>query len=107
MLDSWLLLADLNMESQFEPLNDQNHVFCILDPEAKLPAAGDKTYTTHDFLQTITSFLKSSVFGSSFDFWTKTGVRCSLLKIGASKWVAGKIRVKITLEFVPDEPNNS
>ncbi|MEG4032118.1 MULTISPECIES: KGK domain-containing protein [unclassified Microcoleus] len=91
------------MKSQFEPLDSENYVFCVLDPEATLHARSDKTYTTHDFLNTISSFLKNHVFASGFDCWTKTGVQCSLLKIGANGWVTGKIWVKIILEFAPDE----
>ncbi|MCC3409908.1 MAG: hypothetical protein JGK17_31100 [Microcoleus sp. PH2017_10_PVI_O_A] len=91
------------MEPQFDPLNEQNHVFCVLEPEAKLYSCSDSTYTTQTFLGIVTTFLKSNVFGSGFDFWTKTGVRCSLLKVGASGWVTGKIRVSIKLEFAPDK----
>lgn len=95
------------MEPQFEPLGNQNHVFCLSDSESKLYASSDKTYTTHNFLEIVANFLRDSVFGSSFDFWTKTGVSCNLLKIGATGWVTGKIRVKIILEFAPDEVENA
>ena len=95
------------MEPQFEPLDSENHVFCVLEPEATLRDRSDKTYTTHDFLETISSFLKNYVFASGFDFWTKTGVRCNLLKVGSNGWVKGKVRIKITLEFAPDESSDS
>jgi len=95
------------MEPQFEPLDNENHVFCVLDPQATLHVRSDKTYTTHDFLETISSFLKNNVFASGFDFWTKTGVQCNLLKVGSSGWVKGKVRVKIILEFAPDEPDDN
>jgi KGK domain len=91
------------MEPQFEPLNDQNHVFSILEPEVSLHSRSDKTYTTHDFLGIVATVLKNNLFGASFDLWTKTGVRCNLLKISSNGWTTGKIRVKITLEFAPDE----
>jgi len=64
-------------------------------------------YTTHNFLEIVANFLKDSVFGSSFDLWTKTGVSCNLLEIGATGWVADKIWVKITPEFAPDEVDNA
>lgn len=91
------------MEPQYQQLNEQNHVFCVTDPEATLHARTDKTYTTHDFMEAVAGFLRSYLFGNSFDLWTKTGVRCNLLKVGSTSWAAGKIRLKITLEFVPDE----
>ncbi len=31
------------------------------------------------------------------------GVNCEILKVGAQSWQKGKIRLKVTLEFVPDE----
>jgi KGK domain len=91
------------MEPQFEPLNDQNHVFSILESEASLHSRSDKTYTTHDFLGIVAAILKNNLFGASFDLWTKTGIRCNLLKIGSDGWITGKIRIKITLEFAPEE----
>ncbi|WP_293355916.1 KGK domain-containing protein [Microcoleus sp. CAWBG51] len=78
----------------------------MTDPEATLHARSDKTYTTHDFMEVIAGFLRSYLFGNSFDLWTKTGARCNLLKVGSSGWAQGKIRVRIILEFAPDEPND-
>lgn len=94
------------MEPQYQPLSEENHVICVTDSEATLHARSDKTYTTHDLLETIAGFLKSYLFGNSFDLWTKTGVRCNLLKVGSPGWTQGKIRVRILLEFAPDEPND-
>ena len=35
--------------------------------------------------------------------WFREGIDCEILKIGASCWQKGKIRIKTTLEFIPDE----
>ncbi|BAU14717.1 hypothetical protein LEP3755_52680 [Leptolyngbya sp. NIES-3755] len=35
--------------------------------------------------------------------WFKDGVGCELLKLGDARWRSGKIRMQVTLEFVPDE----
>ncbi len=35
--------------------------------------------------------------------WLSDGVRCELLKPGG-RWQSGKIRMRICLEFCPDEP---
>lgn len=32
------------------------------------------------------------------------GINCEILKIGSNGWQKGKFRIKITLEFCPDEP---
>ena len=36
--------------------------------------------------------------------WFSQGVDCEILNMGAKGWQKGKLRVKITLEFCPDEP---
>jgi KGK domain len=32
------------------------------------------------------------------------GIHCEILRIGSKGWQKGRIRVKVTLEFIPDEP---
>ena len=65
----------------------------------------DKIHTTHDLIEMIAGFLKSYLFGNSFDLWTKNGVRCNLLKVGSPGWTQGRIRVSLVLEFAPGEPS--
>lgn len=36
--------------------------------------------------------------------WFAEGKNCEILKLGAKGWQKGKLRVKVTLEFCPDEP---
>ncbi|MEA5537289.1 KGK domain-containing protein [Crocosphaera sp. XPORK-15E] len=36
--------------------------------------------------------------------WLTNGKDCEILKVGSNGWKKGKIRLKITLEFIPDEP---
>lgn len=36
--------------------------------------------------------------------WCQQGIDCELLKPGTQGWKKGKIRIKISLEFSPDEP---
>jgi KGK domain len=35
--------------------------------------------------------------------WFDRGIDCELLKVGAKGWQKGKIRLKVSLEFIPDE----
>ncbi|MGA9380613.1 MAG: KGK domain-containing protein [Phormidium sp.] len=53
--------------------------------------------------------IKKSFVNSEFklgwsDTWYKEGVTCEILKIGAKGWQKGKIRVRVSLEFEPEEP---
>lgn len=36
--------------------------------------------------------------------WYKTGKECEILQVGSNGWKKGKIRLKVSLEFIPDEP---
>ncbi|WP_254173094.1 KGK domain-containing protein [Planktothrix pseudagardhii] len=36
--------------------------------------------------------------------WFEEGKECKILKLGAKEWQPGKVRIKVTLEFCPDEP---
>ena len=36
--------------------------------------------------------------------WFKQGKDCEILRLGAKDWEPGKVRIKFTLEFCPDEP---
>ncbi len=36
--------------------------------------------------------------------WFGEGIDCEILKIGAKGWQKGKLRIRVTVEFCPDEP---
>ena len=36
--------------------------------------------------------------------WFYEGENCEILKAGSKGWQKGKLKVKVTLEFIPDEP---
>ncbi|NDJ21039.1 KGK domain protein [Nostoc sp. B(2019)] len=36
-----------------------------------------------------------------------SGLDCEILKIGSKGWQPGKLRIKVTLEFCPDEPKTN
>ncbi len=36
--------------------------------------------------------------------WFSEGKDCEILRIGAKGWEKGKLKIKVTLEFEPDEP---
>jgi len=39
-----------------------------------------------------------------YSTWFDQGVDCEILSPGKNGWQKGKVRIKITLEFCPDEP---
>lgn len=36
--------------------------------------------------------------------WFREGEECEILRASSSGWQKGKIKIKVTLEFIPDEP---
>ncbi|MFM9267169.1 KGK domain-containing protein [Tychonema sp. BBK16] len=36
--------------------------------------------------------------------WFGDGIDCEALKIGAKGWQKGKVKIRVTIEFCPDEP---
>lgn len=47
-----------------------------------------------------TSISESIIF---FQEWMDQGVECETLKLGEKQWVKGKIKVRVVVEFEPDE----
>jgi hypothetical protein len=39
--------------------------------------------------------------------WFKQGIECEVLKVGSQGWQKGKVKLKVCLEFIPDEPAES
>jgi KGK domain len=39
--------------------------------------------------------------------WVTDGVKCEVLSISEGKWKKGKVKLKVILEFCPDEPTAS
>jgi hypothetical protein len=68
---------------------------------------------------TIKSFIKNSLLKEIQEHFKKRGItgeiinnydifrngqECEILQVGSNGWTKGKIRLKISLEFIPDEP---
>ena len=38
-----------------------------------------------------------------YDEWFTSGAECKLLRLGESQWKKGKVRIRVEVEFVPDD----
>lgn len=38
--------------------------------------------------------------------WLSEGMDCEILQLGSYQWKKGKLRINVTLEFAPDEPES-
>ena len=39
-----------------------------------------------------------------YEKWFGEGIECEILRVGAQGWKKGKIKLNVTIEFCPDEP---
>ena len=39
----------------------------------------------------------------SYDEWFTSGAECKLLRLGESQWKQGKVRIRVEVEFIPDD----
>ncbi|NES04447.1 MAG: hypothetical protein F6K22_17395 [Okeania sp. SIO2F4] len=94
------------MENQYEPLETGEVIQVEFSPVPE--TLGLSSYFTVLFLDTdhfativqdnldVSDEIKEQIF--------EEGVDCKVLKYGAKEWQSGKIKVKVTVEFCPDEP---
>ena len=103
---------DLEYNDYFKNLRDDD----ILDQKDKLykigkvKAALESSFNA-DIPSALTNHLKNqqvqlSVQQTNTDWFTE-GVDCQVLKAGSDGWKKGKLKLKVTIEFIPDEPEIS
>ena len=98
--------------NQHEALSVKDKVFKISKIQEAL-----KTIFCGDLATTLYEKLKSheididpggNVIGNKFYRYNsnffKEGIECEILKFNSDGWTKGKLRIKVTLEFCPDEP---
>ena len=97
------------MQNKFKPLNDeyQDTVLSFatsMFKVSKLIAEVQKVWIT-DGLNILRNNLsnRGGISGKD-DEWFGQGVRCEILKPGNKSWKKGKVRINISFEFCPDEP---
>ena len=58
-------------------------------------------------IRAVSSHISSSSNLSSGYSWFDKGKECEILRAGSSGWQKGKIKINVTLEFIPDEPEET
>jgi len=41
------------------------------------------------------------------EIWFEQGAKCRILKAGASGWKKGRVKINVSIEFIPDDPEPS
>ena len=106
MVTSSVITGSNNMSAndRFKPLSINDEVLSISSNERMF-----NDYPMFKVKSIITKLKYMLEAGGGYNLKTiekcfSEGVDCELLKFGAKGWEKGKIRVKLTVEFCPDEP---
>ncbi|AFY83953.1 KGK domain-containing protein [Oscillatoria acuminata] len=95
------------MSNNFEPLDSEEVV--SIDEVLKI-VLNQPTFKVREFVGAFKEVIKkqSSIYidrrTDEKAQWLDEGVNAQVLKYGAKNWQTGKVRIKFTLEFCPDEP---
>lgn len=101
--------------------NDDDVIAFSSDSICKIARFKDliKSFIAHDFPDKLVERLKNSgiqsveIYSTSKGYtksyktnnkWLLDGKDCEILQVGSNGWKKGKIRLKLSLEFIPDEP---
>jgi hypothetical protein len=96
------------MSNQFEPL-DQDEVVVLKNDYCKI-LIGQPTFRTRELTYQAIQVLRvhdplaNKCWDKSQQPWVTEGVKAKVLKYGAKNWQEGKVRMRIVVEFCPDEP---
>lgn len=102
-----------NVDTGSNKMNKNNRFkFLSIDDEVVSISLNDKGFNDYPMFkveQVITKikYLIQSYGGcdqKKLEKWFGEGVDCELLKLGAKGWQKGKLRVKLTVEFCPEQP---
>ena len=103
------------MEDRFKPLDDESeHKDTVVSFFSSMFKVGELVSVAMDVFRDkgleelnnrLTSLGKGKIpIGKSTYEWFNNGTGCELLSPGAKGWQKGKVRIKVILEFCPDEP---
>jgi hypothetical protein len=73
------------------------------DDVLSMNANENPVYTPTIKVSQVLQKIRSSI-GSSINEWTETGAECEVLRASTAGWRKGKVR--LCIEFVPDEPED-
>jgi hypothetical protein len=84
-------------------LEQTEKLFKVGKVKSSLQSAFDNTIPNSLTRHLNDNQVQLSVQEKSTDWFTQ-GVDCQILKAGSDGWKKGKLKLKVTIEFIPDEP---
>ncbi|MCU0515595.1 MAG: hypothetical protein MUC60_01795 [Oscillatoria sp. Prado101] len=64
----------------------------------------DLAFTSPYTMKIFSNILRKYAVPDFTDDWFDEGENCEILRVGGKGWQKGKMRIRLTLEFCPDEP---
>ncbi|WP_199330444.1 KGK domain-containing protein [Microcoleus sp. FACHB-68] len=88
----------------FEQIDEGDHVVSIEeDTQFRIPL--ESVQVVSKWLSRLNGFLFRNLIGD--ERWINEGMTAKFLKLGSSQWIKGKVRIRVVIEFCPDEPEPS
>ena len=100
-------------ENKFEALTNEGDVILVQEEEMRGYLGNCSMFKLSDIVRKVScQFLNlKEEFWWKEDIprrkWVIDGIKCEILKVGEGIWKKGKMRIKVVLEFCPDEPKSS
>ena len=97
------------MQNKFKPLNDEDQD-TVLSFEISMLKVSDLIKQVKGALEAKGLDILRNTLSSrggipgGYQEWYVQGVNCEILKPGNKSWKKGKVKINISLEFCPDEP---
>jgi hypothetical protein len=99
------------MNDNYHPLENEAHAINIIDSDVHRFYVGESMFKLGHLIEgikcklidTSRSDLHKENMNLSRKKWINDGVEVEVLKVGALGWQKGKLKLKVTVEFLPDE----
>jgi hypothetical protein len=95
------------MSSEFEPLDSEEVLSFEIERNRNLSIFNlPLTFTIDELFSNIKSFIinASGIYRQKSEKILNDGLEGKALRFGAKGWQKGKVRVRLVIEFCPDEP---
>ena len=89
--------------NNFEELNSKDVVSLENFDKARINVIPQQMLKVEQFKEQVIKHIIGNWGDQRGEKWQNEGVECEVLKPGGD-WQKGKVRMKLTLEFYPDEP---
>lgn len=92
------------MDEKFKPLEDEEVLSVEEEQQILLPQLMVTPEQLIAEMKSVLAYHGRYRTNENLGKWMGEGADCEVLKFGAKGWQKGKVRIKVSIEFCPDEP---